>query len=125
MDMHRFIRILRGNFHNVPKEKSKTVRIFLSSTFSDTHTERDYLIEFIYPRLKTYCKTTYGLDFQILDMRWGISTEITNGHLTTTICLNEIKTCQKYSVGPNFIVKSHFYSLIQDQSNLVNVMNFK
>ena len=37
-------------------------------------------------------------------MRWGISTEITTSHLTTSVCLNEIKNCQKYSVGPNFIV---------------------
>jgi hypothetical protein len=43
-------------------------------------------------------------------MRWGISTEITNSHMTTTICLNEIKNCQKYSVGPNFIaLLSHRY----------------
>ena len=36
-------------------------------------------------------------------MRWGINSEITNSHLTTTICLNEIRTCQKYSTGPCFI----------------------
>ena len=65
MDNHRFLHILRGHFEDIPKKKSNMVRIFLSSTFSDTHTERDYLIEHIYPRLKTYCKTTYGYDFQV------------------------------------------------------------
>lgn len=39
-------------------------------------------------------------------MRWGINSEITNSHLTTTICLNEIRNCQKFSAGPNFIVSS-------------------
>ena len=34
MDIHNFLKIIRGNFENIPKEKSKTVRIFLSSTFS-------------------------------------------------------------------------------------------
>jgi hypothetical protein len=34
MDQHRYLSILRGNFNNIPKKKSKTVRIFLSSTFS-------------------------------------------------------------------------------------------
>ena len=41
-------------------------------------------------------------------MRWGISHELNNTHMATTICLNEIKTCQKYSVGPNFIVNTFF-----------------
>lgn len=34
MDEKRFHDILRGNFRHIPKEKSKIVRIFLSSTFS-------------------------------------------------------------------------------------------
>ena len=38
-------------------------------------------------------------------MRWGISNEVTNTHMATTICLNEIATCQNLSIGPNFIVK--------------------
>ncbi len=37
-------------------------------------------------------------------MRWGISNEVTNTHMATTICLNEIATCQNLSIGPNFIV---------------------
>ncbi len=37
-------------------------------------------------------------------MRWGISNELTNGHLATSICLDEVKKSQKYSLGPNFIV---------------------
>jgi hypothetical protein len=57
--------ILRGRLKYLPKKKSKVVNIFLSSTFSDMHTERDYLIENIYPRLKDYCKSQYGLDFQV------------------------------------------------------------
>lgn len=34
MEYYQFKQILNGNFENIPKEKSKTVRIFLSSTFS-------------------------------------------------------------------------------------------
>lgn len=26
---------------------------------------KDYLIANVYPKLKTYCKKTYGLDFQV------------------------------------------------------------
>jgi hypothetical protein len=80
----KFIEILRGQFDKLPKDRSKIVRIFLSSTFSgisifiinyqnffkicfllDTHSERDHLIEFVYPDLKKYCKQNYGLDFQV------------------------------------------------------------
>ncbi len=104
MDYNKFLSILSGRFSEIPKENSKVVRIFLSSTFTDTHEERDYLIQNIYPRLKKYCKLEHGLDFQVLDMRWGISHEATNTHMATTICLNEVKTSQKLSIGPNFIV---------------------
>ncbi len=34
MDNEKINRILRGRFDNVPKERSKVVRIFFSSTFS-------------------------------------------------------------------------------------------
>ena len=37
-------------------------------------------------------------------MRWGIKSELTKDNVTTTLCLNEIRNCQKYSIGPNFIV---------------------
>ncbi len=96
-----FLKILNGNFTSLPKDPYKQVRIFLSSTFSDTHTERDYLIANIYPKLKAYCKTAHNLDFQVLDMRWGINNEVSNTHMATTICLNEIKICQQSSLGPN------------------------
>ena len=37
-------------------------------------------------------------------MRFGISDEATNQHLTTTICLEEIQKCLDQSTGPAFIV---------------------
>ena len=36
-------------------------------------------------------------------MRWGVRDEMTNEHATTALCMNELKGCQKYSMGPNFI----------------------
>ena len=43
-------------------------------------------------------------------MRWGISSDVTNTHKATQICLNEIKICQSNSIGPNFItLLSHRY----------------
>ena len=34
MDYNKFLNILSGRFNDIPKEDSKTVRIFLSSTFT-------------------------------------------------------------------------------------------
>ena len=90
MDNEKLIKILKGQLRDLPKKSSKIVRIFLSSTFtgkfssamtlvwellstfnphylicSDTHAERDYLIEHIYPKLKEETKLRYGLDFQV------------------------------------------------------------
>jgi hypothetical protein len=42
MDYHRFQRIIKGDFNDIPREKSKMVRIFLSSTFSGIQSS-DYL----------------------------------------------------------------------------------
>ncbi|UJR34568.1 hypothetical protein I4U23_027344 [Adineta vaga] len=95
---------LRGRYQQLPNVRSKVVRIFLSSTFSDTLTERDSLIENVFPKLKTYCREKYGLEFQYVDMRWGIPTESGDNHSEVETCLKEIKLCQKYSVATNFVV---------------------
>lgn len=36
-------------------------------------------------------------------MRWGVRDEMTNEHMTTELCMTELKTCQQLSIGPNFI----------------------
>lgn len=57
--------VTSGRFHKLPQQKSKEVRIFLSSTFTDFYAERNSLIRKVYPRLKTICKEKYELDFQV------------------------------------------------------------
>ena len=36
-------------------------------------------------------------------MRWGVRDEMTNEHMTTELCMAELRTCQNLSIGPNFI----------------------
>ncbi|XP_071144810.1 NACHT and WD repeat domain-containing protein 2-like [Mytilus edulis] len=87
----------------------RIIRIFTSSTFTDTKHERNRLMETTFPRLREYCQQR-GFEFQIVDMRWGIRDEATNDHMTTEICLHELANCQKYSAGPNFMsLLSHKY----------------
>ncbi|KAK3802261.1 hypothetical protein RRG08_004547, partial [Elysia crispata] len=69
-----------------------------------TTLERNNLMEKVYPRLKDYCREKHGLEFQVVDMRWGVRDEATDDHMTTRLCMQEIENCQRVSMGPNFIV---------------------
>lgn len=84
------------------KLPSKLCRIFTSSTFDDLKVERDALMARAYPLVRKKCQDL-GLEFQVVDMRWGIRDESTDDHKTTAICMTEIAQCQELSIGPNFI----------------------
>ena len=49
-------------------------------------------------------------------MRWGVRDDATDAHMTTELCLREIKACQEISVGPNFVV-SYSRSMLRFYSN--------
>ena len=44
---------------------SKVVRIFTSSTFTDMLMERNTLMEYVYPKIKEYCREKHGLEYQV------------------------------------------------------------
>ncbi|CAF3329325.1 unnamed protein product [Rotaria socialis] len=96
--------VFYGKLDNLPSLASKIVRIFTSSTFTDTSMERNSLMQHIYPKLKDFCREKHGLEFQVVDMRWGVRDEATDDHKTTELCMQEIDNCQRVSVGPNFVV---------------------
>ena len=77
----------------------QSITLFLADTFI----ERNSLMERVYPKLKEYCQS-HGYDFQVVDMRWGVRDEATDDHMTSELCMRELRACQKFSVGPNFIV---------------------
>ncbi|XP_067950399.1 NACHT and WD repeat domain-containing protein 2-like [Watersipora subatra] len=90
------------NMGELTKNK-KVVKIFLSSTFSDMHEERNYLLSKIFPKLQKFCQNQYNLDFQVVDMRWGVREEADDDHSGPKICMSELKSCQELSLGPNFV----------------------
>lgn len=57
--------VFSGKFKQIPTPLSKLVRVFTSSTFTDTTLERNALMEDVYPNLKRYCREIHGLDFQV------------------------------------------------------------
>ena len=44
-------------------------------------------------------------------MRWGVTQEAQNDHMTSAVCLKEIKNCQRISVGPDFVVSIALMSI--------------
>ncbi len=58
-------RIFAGNLEDLPPVSSKIVRIFTSSTFTDMLMERNTLMEYVYPKIKEYCREKHGLEFQV------------------------------------------------------------
>ena len=57
--------VYHGRIENLPRSASKTVRIFLSSTFTDTTTERNLLMKNVFPEMRQYCRDKYDVDFQV------------------------------------------------------------
>lgn len=49
--------------------RKRIVRIFTSSTFTDTKLERNMLMRDVYPFLSLICRKL-GLSFEVVDMRW-------------------------------------------------------
>ncbi|MFA5262262.1 MAG: AAA family ATPase [Opitutaceae bacterium] len=82
---------------------SPTIRLFVSSTFSDLKSERDALQREVFPRLKQLCLSK-GLRFQAIDLRWGISEEASRDNRTMRICLRELRRCQQDRPKPNFLI---------------------
>ncbi|XP_071146752.1 uncharacterized protein [Mytilus edulis] len=98
----KFERLLEGCLDDLPNLPHSTVRIFMSSTFSDMRAERNAIVKEVHPFLEEYC-AKYDLDFQIVDMRWGVTEDSQNDHTVEKNCLLEVENCQNLSLGPNFI----------------------
>jgi WD40 repeat protein len=80
-----------------------TIRLFVSSTFSDMEAERDALQREVFPRLRQLCLSN-GLRFQPIDLRWGVPEEAGKDNRTMRICLRELRRCQEMHPKPNFLI---------------------
>ena len=54
--------------------KWQTVRVFISSTFSDMHAERDLLVKRVFPSLREKL-AKYRIHLVDIDLRWGVTKE--------------------------------------------------
>ncbi|KAI8807739.1 hypothetical protein BJ742DRAFT_307160 [Cladochytrium replicatum] len=95
--------LLRGDRSLGLSVPSKTIRVFISSTFTDFQPERDRAMEVVYPKLRASAKAQFGLTFDIVDMRWGVLDVSTDNHATAELCLQELEACFEDSAGPAMV----------------------
>ena len=81
----------------MPKD-SRTVRIFISSTFHDMHAERDYLVRHAFPELRARCRARQ-IELVEVDLRWGITRSQAESGKTLPRCLETIHACRPYFLG--------------------------
>ncbi|XP_060585450.1 NACHT and WD repeat domain-containing protein 2-like [Ruditapes philippinarum] len=80
----------------------KTVRIFVSSTFTDFFCEREVLVKKVFPELREWCheRLLYVVD---CDLRWGVPKDTTTAE-TIAICLEELNRCIEETNGEPFFL---------------------
>jgi tetratricopeptide (TPR) repeat protein len=77
---------------------SRTVRIFLSSTFRDFAEERDLLVRKVFPELRRKCRERQ-VELVDVDLRWGITEKEAQQGKVLPICLAEIDRSRPYFMG--------------------------
>ena len=103
----RFRIVLSGLFFDanilnglpIPKKKLMT---FISSTFTDTHIERDVLQSTLLPKLRKAGRE-HGIDVVMMDLCFGIPEDAIKYHTTWEDCMREVERCRQESGGLFFI----------------------
>jgi nephrocystin-3 len=80
------------------KNSSRTVRVFISSTFRDFAEERDLLIKKVFPELRRKCRERQ-VELIDVDLRWGITEKEAQQGKVLPICLAEIDRSRPYFIG--------------------------
>ena len=77
---------------------SRTIRIFISSTFRDFTQERDLLVRKVFPELRRRCRERQ-VELIDVDLRWGITEEEAQQGRVLPICLAEIDRARPFFMG--------------------------
>ena len=70
-------------------KEPRVCRVFFSSPFRGMEAERELLTKQYFPTLQSLCNAQ-GVQFIPVDMRWGISHELSTNAKTVEVCLREI-----------------------------------
>jgi tetratricopeptide (TPR) repeat protein len=79
-------------------QPSRTIRVFISSTFRDFAEERNLLVRKVFPELRRKCRERQ-VELVDVDLRWGITEEEAKQGKILPICLAEIDRSRPYFIG--------------------------
>lgn len=99
-----------------PNMRWQAVRVFISSTFRDMHSERDILVRSVFPELRRMA-ALHCLYLQEVELRWGV-TEEEQGRMAE-LCLNEVCKSQLMVV-----LLGERYGLVPPKPNLPALPHF-
>ncbi|NXI47482.1 NWD2 protein, partial [Galbula dea] len=69
----------------------------------DTIAERSALREHVYPKLREFCRENYGLEFQVIDLYWGVEADEWDSPELQKTRMKLLEDCLKTSAGPCFV----------------------
>ncbi|XP_076114826.1 uncharacterized protein LOC143082831 isoform X2 [Mytilus galloprovincialis] len=95
--------ILNGNVNRYCSANSKTIRIYLSSGFSDSVTERSVLMEKVFPQLRNFCAAK-GFELDVYDLHWGLKDCTFDDHSLPETCLNTLHSCLSSQYEINMVL---------------------
>lgn len=82
--------------------RQRNINIFISSTFNDMQSERDYIRKYVVPRLKKNL-SKYHVNIQVTDLRWGVDTQsVEEDHREEKVlhvCLKAIQNSRPYFIA--------------------------
>jgi hypothetical protein len=78
--------------------KTRTIRVFISSTFRDFAEERNLLVRKVFPELRRKCRERQ-VELVDVDLRWGITEEEAQQGKVLPICLAEIDRSRPFFMG--------------------------
>ncbi|NXL07609.1 NWD2 protein, partial [Mesembrinibis cayennensis] len=70
---------------------------------TDTIAERSALREHVYPKLREFCRENYGLEFQVIDLYWGVEPDEWDSPELQKTRMKLLEDCLKSSAGPCFV----------------------
>ncbi|XP_041926853.1 NACHT and WD repeat domain-containing protein 2 isoform X1 [Alosa sapidissima] len=81
----------------------RAVRVFICANPDDTEAERNALKEHVYPKLRDFCRENYGVEFQVVDLYWGVDPEEWDSPDLQRLRMKLLEDCLKTSAGPCFV----------------------
>ncbi len=75
------------------QQKTRHLKIFISSTFQDMQEERKVLLKEVFLELKKIARER-DVEITEIDLRWGITQKAADSGKTVKICLDEIERCK-------------------------------